>query len=512
MISSALADTPCADLGIDGVLEKLNVTLATSYTLGSRILRVLGIATLHSILKPYVARNDDFGTVYAHLRPYWYAYDVAAIKHELHTREEKDRKMWREVVDHDRITKRNVPPRRVWDLCSNRVVPYWVADNFPCVISHAWVDEKDRVSAMAPVNGYEWPVPMPKDANLDLVRIEMLNLATEYTWLDVVCLRQEGGKNEHLRFEEWKVDVPIIGWVYYGARVVCYFSGLGRPLPLAPDYFSSDRCWFRRAWTLQEITDDTIIGGETADDIMEEEVRKMFDEQLARLRGLQTRDLVLELLLEMQNRVSTKSLDKVAGLAYLLNTKFIPIYNAEKSDEEAWEMLMDAMSSGSRAELLFYFPEPGNTGKCWRPSWQQIMTLKHFVLYLHSCPGNVEQIEATDADWYFEGFCIESADVCGLDEGPKEDKSRQGEMVFKDTAGSPCTFKNFADHVYPIPDGSYALIGSNDEISLSDLILWVAGQLREDGKFEKLSVFRLADDELENLRELGLKKIQIVLC
>ncbi len=127
-------------------------------------------------------------------------------------------------------------------------------------------------------------------------------------------------------------------------------------------------------------------------------------------------------------------------------------------------------------------------------------------------PRNVEQVEATDADWYFEGFCIESACVRGLDEGPKEEKSRQGEMIFKDTAGSPCTFKFLADHVYPIPDGSYALIGSNDEISLSDLNLWVAGQLKEDGKFEKVSVFRLADDELENLRELGLKKIQIVLC
>ncbi len=138
--------------------------------------------------------------------------------------------MRREVLDHDRITKQWVDPRRVWDLCANRVVPYWVADTFPCGISHAWVDEKDRVSVMTPINGYEWPVPMPKDANLDLVRIEMLNLASEYAWLDILCLRQEGGKNEHLRFEEWKVDVPTIGWVYYGARVVCYFSGLSRPL------------------------------------------------------------------------------------------------------------------------------------------------------------------------------------------------------------------------------------------------------------------------------------------
>ncbi len=98
---------------------------------------------------------------------------------------------------------------------------------------------------MTPINGYEWSVPMPKDANLDLIRIEMLNLGAEYAWLDVLCLRQEGGKNEHLRIEEWKLDVPTIGWVYVAqADVVCYFNGLGRPLHLTPDDFESDRSWF----------------------------------------------------------------------------------------------------------------------------------------------------------------------------------------------------------------------------------------------------------------------------
>ncbi len=42
--------------------------------------------------------------------------------------------------------------------------------------------------------------------------------------------------------EEWKLDVPTIGWVYANpTRVVCYFNGLGRPLHLTPDYFESDR-------------------------------------------------------------------------------------------------------------------------------------------------------------------------------------------------------------------------------------------------------------------------------
>ncbi len=243
VISSALTDTLCTDLSIDGVLKTLNATLGTSYTLGSRVLCLLHVVQLHSLLKPYVTRNDDFGTVYAHLRSWWCDYDVTTIKHKLRTWEEEDQKMRREVLVHDRITTRLVPPRRTWDLHANQMVPYWVVDGYPWQwgISHAWVDEKDCVHAMTPINGYEWPVPMPKDANLDLICIEMLNLGADYAWLDVLCLRQEHGKNEHLCMEEWKLDVPIIGWVYANpTRVVCYFNGLGQPLDLTLDDFKSD--------------------------------------------------------------------------------------------------------------------------------------------------------------------------------------------------------------------------------------------------------------------------------
>ncbi len=144
-----------------------------------------------------------------------------------------------------RITTRHVPPRRVWDLYANRVIPCWVACKRPWGISHAWVDEKDRKEVWMPINGYEWPVLMPKDANLDLIHIEMLNYGAKYAWLDVLCLRQEGGKNEDLCSEEWKLDVPTIGLVYEKAdRMVCYLNGLGRPLHLTPGYFKSDRSWF----------------------------------------------------------------------------------------------------------------------------------------------------------------------------------------------------------------------------------------------------------------------------
>ncbi len=498
VITSSLANTPCANLGVDGVLEKLKTTLGTSGALDSVI----------SILKSYVAQNYDFGTVYAYLRPFWNDNDIATIEHKLRTREEEDMKMRRDMLNHDRITTRRVPPRRVWDLYANRVVSYWVADRHPWGISHAWVEEKDRMDVMTPINGYEWPVPMPKDADLDLIRIEMLNHGAKYAWLDILCLRQEGGKNEHLRVDEWKLDVPTIGWVYWGTDVVCYFNGLGRPLNLTPDYFESDRCWFRRAWTLQEITSGPIIGGETGNDIVEKEVRKIFDERLARLRKIRQRDMALELVLEMQNRVSTKSVDKVAGLAHLLYPDSIPIYDAEMSDGDAWEVLMDAMSSGSRAEFLFHFPEPGRGNKCWRPSWEQIMTLKHFEPYPSSWSGHVQKTEGTDTNW-FEGYCIDSADVWGLAEGLTEESSRRGEMVINDTAGWPHMLEIVAMHTYPIPDGSYALIGC-DVLDFDDV--WVVGWRTEDGKFERLSVFRSAATGTVKLVQLGLRKVKIFLC
>ncbi len=277
------------------------------------------------------------------------------MKHELRTDEEKDVEMRRKVLVYDRITTREIPPRRVWDLYANRVVPYWVARKTPWGISHAWVDDEDRMDVMTVINGKEWPVPMPKDTNLDLIRIEMLNAGAEYTWLDVLCLRQPGGTGEHLRREEWKLDVPTIRSVYQEAeRVVCYFNGLGRPLNLPTDYFESDRCWFRRAWTLQEIAKDAIIGGETGNDAMGKEVRKRFDEQLISLQKIIASGGALHLVSQMQHRVSKKPLDKVAGLVYLLQTYSIPIYDVEQSAADAWEVLVDVMWPEFRAQLLFF--------------------------------------------------------------------------------------------------------------------------------------------------------------
>ncbi len=216
----------------------------------------------------------------------------------------------------------------------------------------------------------------------------------------------------------------------------------------------------------------------------------------------------LDILSEMQNRVSTNPLDKVSGLVYLLCMDSIPIYNTEQSEADAWEVLVDAMSSVCRAELFFYYPEPGTGNKCWRPSWQQVMK-KRIIVPLSSWPEEVSRTEDTDTDWY-EGYRIEFACVWGLAEVPEEDIPREGELLIRDSTLKPHTLKVVAHHTYPIPEGIYTLIGCHLKFS-SDI--WVVGWPRDDGMFEKLLVFSSVENEPVKLGQLKLeKRLRTFLC
>ncbi|KAK0457555.1 uncharacterized protein EV420DRAFT_1480621 [Desarmillaria tabescens] len=250
VLPSAVADTPCADLGVDGMLEKLN---APSRTPDS---------PLYKACEDFVTENCDFGTAYAHLGHLCRIIDNGDVSDAMKAREDDD-EMRQNMLNSKKTVDRNAPPRR------------WVARiKFPRTISHAWVDDNDNdlKGEMTPINGYEWPVPMPKDVDLNLIRIEMLNFDADYVWLDILCLRQKGqgddpsgnpsqeewDRREALRKKEWKL--------YDRATVVCYFSGLGLPLSFKDGDFESDWCWFNRAWTLQEIGDILLIGKEIRDE------------------------------------------------------------------------------------------------------------------------------------------------------------------------------------------------------------------------------------------------------
>ncbi|KAK0199535.1 hypothetical protein DFS33DRAFT_226457 [Desarmillaria ectypa] len=502
-IPSSIADAPCTELGIDKVLKEFNTTLRTRYTLNTPSLR--------PILEECISRNYDFGTAYARLRPMWYN-DFTTTQSKWRQWEAEDREMRQQVRTVNPIIEPTLPPRRVWDLYSNRVVPWWIARQWPWGISHAWMDREDRPCVWTPINGYEWATPIPKDANLDLIRIEMLNLGAKYAWLDVLCLRMYS-QRDYLRVEEWKLDIPTIGYVFQEAKkMVCYFSGLGRPLRFKMGDFESDLSWFRRAWTLQEINGSYVIGGEVGK--LDEDVQKRFDKELSSLERIRRHasDVidVFEVLSHVQKLVSTNPVDKIAGLAYVLDTTVISAYYEAASEEDAWMMLVNAVAGYYRGQLLFLYPQPGNETEKWRPSWRQVMTE-----ILPTAGGDqleeeeVDRDEKTDISSY-SGFYIESGYVHGLDKGdPHSGQLRRGELIVKD-AGNEHTFEIVANHQFPVPEDSYVLIGSLGEWKFEDqLKYWVAGRRLSGSelRFEKVSVFKMADEkEIQKLKDLDIVK------
>lgn len=159
--------------------------------------------------------------------------------------------------------------RRLWDVFANRIIPEcWVPQANIDPISHAWVHHSEIHYVWTPINHHLWSVPIPRGTLLEDVRQELLTFGVQYTWLDVLCLRQtiphefiqhaggevEWEKRESQRLKEWESDVPLIGGIYLESRkVVGHLSGLGRPF--TPKGWDSERHWIRRAWTLQEVVD-----------------------------------------------------------------------------------------------------------------------------------------------------------------------------------------------------------------------------------------------------------------
>ncbi|KAK0440434.1 uncharacterized protein EV420DRAFT_1650561 [Desarmillaria tabescens] len=490
VIESSLADTPCAELGIDGLLETLNSTLGTSFDL---------TPSLSSLFEAYICAKYDFGTAYGYLRPIWYDCDLNVIQESLRTCEVTDLKIRQEALVGDHITRDGLfmAPRRVWDLFSNRVVPWWVAKHTPWGISHAWMDKSLRENVDTPINRHQWPVPIPKDANLEYIRIELLNLGAEYAWLDVLCLRQKGELREDLRANEWKLDVPTIGNAYTLGKVVCYFSRLGRPLQhdgsSNESYFDSDRSWFKCTWTLQETSHDWMIGGDMGDQKMNREVQERFKLQLSSLqKALSQSADVFNYLSLVRGRAAEKDVDKVAALAYFLpcnslpahndtrpstsvtcsqsdgftieptstsirtgdpTSGHIPAYSEQASAEDAWTALVNVMLRLSCSEMLFLYPEPGPELHVWRPSWKQAMSWKECSSAKISAWVEYDVDTGTYSynDWH-----IDLVHVKGL--AMPTATPRKGHLIVHGLDGEEHQCEISAGHRQAIPDGIYSLL------------------------------------------------------
>ncbi len=358
-------------------------------------------------------------------------------------------------------------------------------------------------------------MPVPKDANLDLIRIELLNLGAEYVWLDALCLRQEGGQRD-LRETEWRTDMPTIGNVYRWSEVVVhYLNGLGRVssrTDLKRRHLDiCDRSWFRCAWKGSKVNNHEIVAGYVPPDT-EETVHpqgeaassqkqlseytnkgvRNFQQTSNRARG--SYDLFRRLA-DMQKRVSTNPVDRVAGLTWLLSSYILPAYYESQSLEDAWTALVNSMSPWMRSGFLFLYPDAGLGCKKWRPAWKQVMTMPLPDAYSYS--GSVHHDDETDEDWC-EGLCIEKGLIQGLDVGSAEGHDRCGELVVEDCNRIAHTFKVHVTHQCLIPKDVYTLLGEAQTY-------WVIGRRLPGQKFEKVSVIKMDGfTEAGRLEDLGV--------
>ncbi|KAF8460741.1 hypothetical protein BDZ91DRAFT_851393 [Kalaharituber pfeilii] len=494
ILSRFEADIPCSELGPSNLLTKLNNLLDTSYTLET--------PGIHLLLSECINNCYDFGTTYARLRNYWgnssilSLQDFTTLSQTLAEFEARDTEIRAKAQAGNTIVNPwRVPPRRLWDLFAHRVIPGSIAIGLgpPMYwpISHSWTD--DMVGLDTPVNGHEWPVPIPTGVTLESVRNELLNLGAEYVWLDILCLRQRSGDpaKEALRAKEWAIDVPTIGNMYQhpsAAQRVQYCNGFGRAF--STEGWDGPRHWLNRAWTLQEISRDAVIGGVTLKhpDPMQArrsdgdcvstlaEVMRPLNEILTSREDEVGTLYLFELLTEMKRRAATGTIDKIAGLSYLLRLKSMPAYYETSGVESAWALLVDQMSELTRSLLLFLFPCAGDADRKWMPSWKQIEQMDLLQLRGRwSFFG--ERVESGHGKAYYRGPFIPKCLIRGLNvplsdmSSSQEDDSdinppRFGEVVVEDSAGEGHTQRVWARHGYLIPDGYYTIVGNMEVESL----------------------------------------------
>ncbi|GJE97558.1 hypothetical protein PsYK624_137790 [Phanerochaete sordida] len=370
-IPNELADIPCAEMNTEDLLDKLNEVFGTTYGLKKR--------GLSECLEHFLITSQDFGQVYGTIRSHWKE-NFSKLLPRLAAAREKDEGLRRDALCGGYIHDAHVPRRLMWDLYANRVLPSYLIPRpshmlMPrdrMTISHSWVSPDQLTSVSTPINGHEWPVPMPRTTTLEHVRVELLNLGAEYVWLDVLCLRQRGRpEDEETRQEEWRLDVPTIGSIYGAMLCLTYFNGLGLPLDASPDTIASDRHWLNRVWTVQEATGYWLPGGLTG--AADEETRAFF--RLYQSRSVPREQANWPFVVQaIRGRACTTELDRVHGVAYSMFPHSLPVYEEGMSPPDAWAMLLKHIHPSARIELALRHMVNRPHDTALLPSWDDFLS------------------------------------------------------------------------------------------------------------------------------------------
>ena len=396
VLPSAVADLPCSHMEARSLLDHVNTIFGTSFALTRGV---------DACLVEFIDDGCDLGQVYGHLRP-WLPriHTEAEFSHFPSTtraRKEVDYTLRSSAMDGHRITNPRIPPRRVWDLFANRVIPYYAIDpsagytNLPgevgetgrlpknlWTVSHSWASPPNRDSVLTNINGKAWRVPIPHDVTLDDIRDELLILGAEYVFLDVLCLRQHDKGHpefENMRKREWRLDIPTIGHVYdrTDTPVIVYFNGLGLPFRDEHEVNNDPFHWFNRVWTVQETPRRMIVGGlEQKLDQFDTWDRSTWPVGLSPwlLHSLAVRERSSGLDWAVLRHIATleysNPVDQIAVLGYVAGCASLPVYDADLDVEVAWGFLVDCLPAPVRLSLLFSnFPR----AHTWRPTWAQVL-------------------------------------------------------------------------------------------------------------------------------------------
>jgi hypothetical protein len=511
LLPDELADVPCSQLGLDGLLLLLNRTLRTSRKRDPNV---------DGILQKCIDEGFDFGMASSFVRSFWKRKTYDALG-EMKRKKEADELMRRNAMDENKTyVQKNIPPRRVWDVLSNRVIPYYwakpisetpskswwlhVKPRHPsekntksirvAAISHSWVAEDSRQAVHTPINGHQWPVPIPKNTTITRIRIEFLNSIrcagkrnACYAWLDVLCLRQhwplsKGGHraNEDVRLTEWKLDVPTIGRIYHCANhILYYFTGLG--LPFIERGTHSDRHWTHRAWTLQEVSSYTFTsdsprvacGGLTK--------KLNFGDSsglkgsLATLRAqmsLLSRANIVDVLEIVISRRAPCELDKIASLAHLLvrNYRVVPAYIAGEDSEFAWDRLRKCISQKDKRilQLLakFYLPDQCVDCHSWKEITELFASPSWAPAHFHSVVYDQPRL----------GLGSVQCTIHGLDLHPLDQQPRRG--ILRPLGGVELPIITYFTNIVP-EDEVYSAIHIDKSQSAYDTF-WIVRQANEN--------------------------------